>query len=475
MIRDLGQEGFLEAHAPYYEDLETDSKLPLYLGCTTFTRLSAVLALVNLKARFGWSDKSLTELLVLLKNMLPNDNKLPNSHYEAKKILCPVGLEYKKIHACRNDCVLYRKEFAKLRNCPTCGVSRYKQNDGEYIDDVATSNPRPAKVCWHLPIIPRFKRLFAIAHDASNLKWHAADRINDGFLRHSADSPQWKTIDHLYPEFGAEPRNLRLGLASDGMNPFGNLSTNHSSWLVLLMIYNLPPSLCMKRKYIMLSMMISGPRQPGNDIDVYFTPLIEDMRKLWVDGVDVYDANQGETFRLHAMIFCTINDFPAYGNLSGYSVKGHQACPICEQNTSFIQLKHGKKTVYTRHRRFLKHYHPYRRLKKAFNGSQETEEPSESLAPHEVYDRVKDIVTVFVAVRGILPEKVRVAISRLCFFFNAICRKVIDPKQLDDLENEAAMILCQLEMYFPPSFFDIMVHLIVHLVREIRLCGPVFL
>ena len=144
------------------------------------------------------------------------------------------------------------------------------------------------------------------------------------------------------------------------MNPFGNLSTNHSSWPVLLMIYDLPPLLCMKRKYIMLSMMILGPRQLGNDIDVYLTPLIEDMRKLWVDRVDVYDANQGETFKLHAMIFCTINDFPAYGNLSGYSVKGHQACPICEQNTSFIQLKHGKKTVYTRHRRFLKHYHPYR-------------------------------------------------------------------------------------------------------------------
>ena len=41
---------------------------------------------------------------------------------------------------------------------------------------------------------------------------------------------------------------------------FGNLSTNHSSWSILLMIYNLPPWLCMKQKYIMLSMMISGPR-----------------------------------------------------------------------------------------------------------------------------------------------------------------------------------------------------------------------
>ena len=79
-----------------------------------------------------------------------------------------------------------------------------------------------------------------------------------------------------------------------------------------------------------------------------------------------------------------------------------------------------------------------------------------------------------VAIWGILPDKVRVAITRLCFLFNAICSKVIDPQQLDDLENEATIVLCQLEMYFPPSFFDIMVHLIVHLVREIQLYGPLF-
>ena len=82
---------------------------------------------------------------------------------------------------------------------------------------------------------------------------------------------------------------------------------------------------------------------------------------------------------------------------------------------------------------------------------------------------------LLVAVRGILPEEVSLAITRLCFFFNAICSKVIDPQQLDDLENEASIILCELEMYFSPSFFDIMIYLIVHLVREIRLCGPIFL
>ncbi|KAL3619447.1 hypothetical protein CASFOL_037017 [Castilleja foliolosa] len=80
-----------------------------------------------------------------------------------------------------------------------------------------------------------------------------------------------------------------------------------------------------------------------------------------------------------------------------------------------------------------------------------------------------------VAIRGILPNHVRHAITRLCFFFNAISSKVIDPEKLDELQREVVVTLCQMEMYFPPSFFDIMVHLVVHLVREIKICGPVFL
>lgn len=41
---------------------------------------------------------------------------------------------------------------------------------------------------------------------------------------------------------------------------------------------------------MMLSMLISGPKQPGNDIDVYLTPLIEDLKFLWENGVEVYDG-----------------------------------------------------------------------------------------------------------------------------------------------------------------------------------------
>ena len=95
------------------------------------------------------------------------------------------------------------------------------------------------------------------------------------------------------------------------------------------------------------------------------------------------------------------------------------------------------------------------------------------LKSHDCHVLMQQLLAV--AIRDILPNKVRFTITRLCFFFHAICSKVIDPVMFDELENEAAIILCQLEMYFPPAFFDIMIHLIVHLVREIKCCGPVYL
>jgi len=96
--------------------------------------------------------------------------------------------------------------------------------------------------------------------------------------RHPANSIQWVKIDDKFPKFGKESRNIRLGLTTNGINYFCNLSTNHNSWHVLLVIYNLPPGLCMKRKYMMLSLMIFGSRHLGNDINVYLSPLIEDFK-----------------------------------------------------------------------------------------------------------------------------------------------------------------------------------------------------
>src|ERR1051325_5180436 len=110
-----------------FERLVSDAEKLLNKDCTKFTRLSAVLKLYNLKARNGWSDKSFKELLALLRDMIPKDNVLPNRTYEAKKMLCSIGMSYDKIHVCLNDCILFRNEYASLNECPKCSAPRYKK------------------------------------------------------------------------------------------------------------------------------------------------------------------------------------------------------------------------------------------------------------------------------------------------------------------------------------------------------------
>jgi hypothetical protein len=74
----------------------------------------------------------------------------------------------------------------------------------------------------------------------------------------------------------------------------------------------------MKRKFIMMSVLIQGPKQPGNNIDVYLRPLVEELQLLWSKlGVRVWDEYKQEEFNLRALLFVIINDWPALSNLSG--------------------------------------------------------------------------------------------------------------------------------------------------------------
>ncbi|KAL6558447.1 hypothetical protein OROMI_018797 [Orobanche minor] len=78
------------------------------------------------------------------------------------------------------------------------------------------------------------------------------------------------------------------------------------------------------------------------------------------------------------------------------------------------------------------------------------------------------------AIRNCLPVNVRKVIIRLCSFFNLLCSKVVEPDTLDQIQKDLVITLCLMEKYFLPSFFDIMIHLTVHLVEQVRLCGPVY-
>ena len=100
MIHDLGQESFQQEHAPMYDTLQTDSKKSLYPGCkNSLMLLSTVLSLVNVKARYGWSEKSFSSLLQIVHDMLPEENTLPKSYYQAVATY-PSAEGGRKTHGC---------------------------------------------------------------------------------------------------------------------------------------------------------------------------------------------------------------------------------------------------------------------------------------------------------------------------------------------------------------------------------------
>ena len=185
---------------------------------------------------------------------------------------------------------------------------------------------------------------------SSSMRWHKKGKRKNGRMIHPTDSKVWKFFDEEHPDFAADPRNIRLGLATDGFNPFKQSSSTYSTWPVVLIPYNLPPWIGMKQSSFLLSLLIPGPKGPGNDIDIYLQPLVDDLKQLW-EGVDTLDATSGESFKLRAALFWTINDFPAYEILCGRSTKGRFACPVCGDETCSKWLTNGKKFCYMGHRR----------------------------------------------------------------------------------------------------------------------------
>lgn len=137
---------------------------------------------------------------------------------------------------------------------------------------------------------------------AVHMRLHHEHRQESGVHRHPSDSLAWKHFDQKYPNFTAEPRNVRLGLCADGFTPFFISGRSYSVWSVVVTPYNLPPEMCVTTPYMFLSCIIPGPTNPKNRIDVYLQPLIDELKLLWDIGVDTFDISSGATFELHAAL-----------------------------------------------------------------------------------------------------------------------------------------------------------------------------
>jgi hypothetical protein len=141
-------------------------------------------------------------------------------------------------------------------------------------------------------------------------------------------------------------------------------------------------------------MLIPGPKSPGQNIDVYLQPLIDELYDLWVNGIEMWDAKEKKIFKLHVIHLWTINDFPAYAMLSGWSMKGKFACPYCHKDTEYMWLKYGSKHCYIGHHRFLPMNHRWCKNKISFNNMVETRESLVPLTSKQVLQQYESFEQV---------------------------------------------------------------------------------
>jgi hypothetical protein len=179
------------------------------------------------------------------------------------------------------------------------------------------------------------------------------------------------------------------------MNPFSENRTVHSTWPVILTMYNLPIWLCHKRKYLMLSILIQGLKQAGIDIDVFLEPLMKDMAKLWNEGVCMWDQYQQEYFTLYAIIFVCIHDAPGGFTVSEQTKGKSGACPICVDLTASVYLPSSIKLMYMQHSWFLPRKHKYRKMKSHFDSTVEKDSAPKQCTEKLVFEMVKNIEVVF--------------------------------------------------------------------------------
>ena len=180
-------------------------------------------------------------------------------------------------------------------------------------------------------------------------------------MRHPVDGQAWKHFDNKYLNFSLEPRNVRLGLATDGFNPFGNMSLSYSMWPVVLTTYNLLPWVCMKESSFMLTLLIPSPNSPGKDMDVFLRPVVDELKDLQEPGVQTRDVVDNSVFNMHVALLWTVNDFPTGSSLFEQSSQGYKACPTCNKDTVSIRVI-GKKS-YIGHKRFFLKSHLLRNNK----------------------------------------------------------------------------------------------------------------
>ncbi|XP_063939737.1 uncharacterized protein LOC135148446 [Daucus carota subsp. sativus] len=458
--------------------LVEEGKQPLYPGSKTFTRLGFVVKLYMLKCTCGFTESAFSAILELIKEAFPESN-LPPSFSAAKGMIKELGLDYEKIHACPNDCMLYWAKNKDENICKVCGVSRWKAVDNDKTDILEKDDRKkykvPAKVpgneidVYLHPLTAELKELWEIGIETYDAHFNNTFTLHASLLWTISDFPGygvlsgWSTKGYLgCPECHYEtsstylkhsrkvcymshrkflPPDHKFRLDTKRFN--GEVETNlcpeplSGNFIIKLLGKFRNNFGKMKEKNIIDKILGTLLNIGGRTNDHLNARL--DLQEMGIRKI-LHPVKSADNSHFEIMAACF--DMTKKEKEDFCSVQMNARLPYgCASNISrCVQLNERKISGYKSHdAHFILQY-----------------------------------LLQFAAIKTLKPD-VAIPLIRLGSFFRGICGKVIQLEDVEKLQNEIIEILCQLETIFPPAFFDIMVHLPIHLCKEIEFGGPVHL
>ena len=193
---------------------------PLWSGCENHSQLLVVARMLKIKAEHHLSEFAFDAISKLMKEVVPKKNLIIESFYETKCMVRGLGLPVEKIHCCPNRCMIYWGEDLNKTLCRFCDHPRLKKNDntngkGRKKIDV------PFKKMYYFPLKDRLLILYSSKATANEIRWHVEHVVKDDVMQHPSDSIAWKHFNDVHLDFSIKVRNVKLGLCTDGFQPFG--------------------------------------------------------------------------------------------------------------------------------------------------------------------------------------------------------------------------------------------------------------
>jgi hypothetical protein len=165
----------------------------------------------------------------LIIDLIPAKHNMLKELYQSKKIVAGLGMNYEKIGVYERNCMLFWNENKDDTECMHYSRFRYVKVLNEYGAYVTTKVV--VKQLRYMPVTQRLKRLYLSEETVKQMRWHKEGKHDSedlNIMLHPADSEAWEVLDRFGPKFARDPRSVRLGLSTDGLQPHSDASSLYS-------------------------------------------------------------------------------------------------------------------------------------------------------------------------------------------------------------------------------------------------------